>query len=573
MDSPYWQTIRWIAPTGGQNERAIAMHIESTIKSMTTEEKVGQMFMLAFAADQVDEARILMEEHLVGGAYIGDDNVPSARSAVELCNRLQGFAASTRLGIPLLLGCDQEGTWSVMTAESAMGPGNMALGAAGDPQCAYDMYGVIARETAAVGLNVVLGPAADCNSNPHNSIIGMRSFGEKPELVARMTAAAVRGLRDNGSVGALKHFPGHGDTRLDSHRGLPTVTRTRDELMAIDLPPFAAGIKAGAKIVMTSHIIFSALDPMRPATLSPVILGDLLRGELGFAGLIVSDSMNMHSMKRNYDPVDAAIQGFNAGVDLMMLAEEHYDHDAGHYLANQRALIRAIIRAVEDGVISAERVNDALRRILRLKCEAGFSTAPRPETAIVGGDAHRTKELRAARRAISVMRDRNKRLPLDSEAPITLINTTERSAYDVLTQTRGIGPNQATPAFDVFAKSMRESCSKLTVVPAEEFNVDALPAAGVIVAVTENYTLPGMDFDGSLQIEIVRSLHEVASARLIVVGLRDPYELADFPEIGTYVCSFSFRPCAAQAAAEALLGAFEPSGSSPVSVPGAELNA
>ena len=547
------------------------MNIESTIRSMSTEEKVGQMFMLAFAADQVDEARILMQEHLVGGAYIGDDNVPTAAAAVALCNKLQSFAAGTRLGIPLLLGADQEGTWSVMTAESAMGPGNMALGATADPQCAYDMYRVIARETSAVGLNVVLGPAADCNSNPYNSIIGMRSFGEKPDQVADMTAAAVRGLQENGSVATLKHFPGHGDTTLDSHRGLPTVDRSRDELHAIDLRPFAAGIEAGAQIVMTSHIIFSALDSKRPATLSPIILGELLRGELGFEGMIVSDSMNMHSMKHNYDPIDAAIQGFQAGVDLMMLAEEHYDHDAGRYLENQRALIRAIIRAVDDGVISAERVDDALRRVLRLKTEAGFSTAPRPETAIVGGPEHRAIELKAARRAVSVLRDRHALLPIDRTAPLTLINTTERSAYDVLTQTRGIGPNQAAAAFDVFAASLGERCSELTVVPAEEYDMDALPAADVIVAVTENYTLPGMDFDGSRQARIVRALQEAAGDRLIVVALRDPYELADFPQIGTYVCSFSFRPCAAQAAAEVILGEVAPGGRSPVSVPGADL--
>ena len=549
------------------------MSIESTIASMSTEEKVGQMFMLAFAADQLDAARILMEEQLVGGAYIGDDNVPTASAAVKLCNRLQGFAANTRLGIPLLLGCDQEGTWSVMTAESAMGPGNMALGATGDPQLAYDMYRVIARETGAVGLNVVLGPAADCNSNPHNSIIGMRSFGEKPELVAAMTAAALRGLQGNGSVGALKHFPGHGDTRLDSHRGLPTVTRNRDALMAIDLPPFAAGIQAGAKIVMTSHIIFSALDPDRPATLSPVILGDLLRGELGFDGLIVSDSMNMHSMKRNYDPIDAAIQAFKAGVDLMMLAEEHYDHDAGQYLANQRALLRAIIRAVDEGGISAERVDDAVSRVLRLKREAGFSTAPRPETAIVGGDAHRAIERKAARRAISILRDRNALLPLDPAAPVTLVNTTRRAAYAVLTQTRGIGPNQPQPAFDVFAETMSETCDDLTLIAAEDFSSADLPAEGIIVAVTENYTLPGMDFDQSLQAPMLRALQEAAGGRLIVAALRDPYELSDFPEIGSYICSFSFRPCAARAAAEVLLGQAEAGGRSPVSVPGAALGA
>ncbi len=549
------------------------MNIESTIRSMSTEEKVGQMFMLAFAADQQDEARILMEEHLVGGAYIGDDNVPTAAAALALCNKLQSFAAETRLGIPLLLGADQEGTWSVMTAESAMGPGNMALGATGDPQCAYNMYRVIARETSAVGLNVVLGPAADCNSNPHNSIIGMRSFGEKPDQVARMTAAAARALQENGSVATLKHFPGHGDTVLDSHRGLPTVTRSRDELQAIDLRPFAAGIEAGAQIVMTSHIIFSAIDSERPATLSPVILGDLLRGELGFDGMIVSDSMNMGSMKRNYDPVDAAIQGFNAGVDLMMLAEEHYDHDAGRYLENQRALIRAIIRAVEEGVISAERVDDALRRVLRVKIEAGFSTAPRPETDIVGGPEHRAIELAAARRAVSVLKDRHALLPIDPAAPLTLINTTQRSAYDVLTETRGIGPNQATAAFDVFARVLSEKCDELTIITAEDFDSAAIPSAGTLIAVTENYTLPGLDFDMALQAGIVRALQEAAGDRLIVVALRDPYELADFPEIGTYVCSYSFRPCAAQAAAEALLGEIRAGGRSPVSVPGTDLKA
>ena len=278
------------------------MTIDSIIQSMTTAEKVGQMFMLAFAGDQLDAARILMREHLVGGAYIGDENVPTAREAIKLTNALQGYARETRLGIPLLLGVDQEGAWSVMTAESAMGPGNMALGATGDPQLAYEMYRVYGRELGSVGLNTVLGPAADCNSNPHNSIIGMRAFGEDPALVAAMTEAAVRGAQDNGIAATVKHFPGHGDTTLDSHRGLPTVERSLADLRRIDLAPFAAGIQAGVKLVMTAHIVFSALDAENPATLSPLILGDVLRGELGFDGVIVSDSMNMGSMKRHYAP-------------------------------------------------------------------------------------------------------------------------------------------------------------------------------------------------------------------------------------------------------------------------------
>ena len=550
------------------------MNIQSTIAKMTIEEKVGQMFMLAFAADQLEAARILMVDHLVGGAYIGDENVPNARAAIELTRTLQSYARGTRLGIPLLLGADQEGTWSVMTAESAMGPGNMALGASGDPQYAYDMYRVIANEMAAVGLNTVLGPACDCNSNPDNSIIEMRSFGEDPELVAAMTAAAVRGLQDNGAVATLKHFPGHGDTRMDSHRGLPTVERPRDELFRIDLRPFAAGIQAGAKIVMTAHIIFTALDPERPATLSPVILGDVLRGELGFEGVVVSDSMNMASMKRNYQPADAAIQAFQAGVDLMMLAEEHYDHDAETYLENQRSLIGAVIRAVEDGTIGSERVDDAVARVLRLKREARFSVEPRPQAPIiVGQTSHRAVELEAARAAAAVLRDRKDLLPLKAGAPVTLVNSTQRSAYTVLRQTRGIGPNQATPAFDVFVDAMRARCVDVAVIVAEDYAGVDLPAVGLIIAVSENYTLPGMDFDQSRQAAIIGDLQQRAPERLIVVALRDPYQLARYADIDTYVCSFSFRPCAAMATAELLLGEIEPRGKTPVSVPGTELEA
>ncbi len=550
------------------------MNIESTVQTMTTAEKVGQMFMLAFAGGQMNAARILMAEHRVGGAYISNDNAPHPNAAIALTNALQFFARSTRLRIPLLLGADQEGTWSVMTSASAMGPGNMAIGAAYDPQQAYRMYSVIAKEMTAVGLNTVLGPAADCNSNPRNSIIGMRSFGEPPELVAAMTAAAVRGLRDNGAAAALKHFPGHGDARMDSHRGLPTVDRSREELFRIDLHPFAEGIKAGAQIVMTAHIIFSALDPKRPATLSPVILGDVLRGQLGFEGVIVSDSMNMQAIKRSYDPTDAVIQGFNAGVDLMMLAEEHYDHDVSQYLENQRALIRAVIQAVEAGIISQQRVDDAVGRILRLKREAGFSTAPlADQAAIVGQDSHRAVELDVARRAVTVLRNRNRLVPIQSTAPLLLVNATRRRAYTALTRTRGIGPNQATPAFDVFAAALQQACPQLEIIGAEDFTEAKIPASGIIIAVTENYTLPGIDFDQSTQVKLVKHLHRLAADRLIVIALRDPYELANFPEIATYVCSYSFRASAAQAAADILLGRIAPRGHTPVTVPDTELAA
>ena len=176
-----------------------------------------------------------------------------------------------------------------------------------------------------------------------------------------------------------------------------------------------------------------------------------------------------------------------------------------------------------------------------------------------------------ARCAVSVLRDRRGSIPIDASQPITLINTTKRSAYDVLTNTRGIGPNQAKSAFDVFAATLRSECADVTLIAAEDCRPDDLPQSGVIIAVTENYTLPGMDFDQSLQVKLIRQLQEHAGDRLIVVALRDPYELADFPEIDSYLCSFSFRPPAAKAAAECLLGQIKSGGRTPVTVPNTEL--
>jgi beta-N-acetylhexosaminidase len=376
------------------------VRIERRLRSMTLEEKIGQLFLLAFSGHHLDEARVLMEERAVGAAYISNDNMPSAGAAVDLTRTLQGYAARTRLKIPLLLGADQEGAWSVMADDSSPGPGNMALGAARDPACTYEMYRVISRELAAVGLNALFAPCADCNSNPLNSAIGMRSFGQDPHLVGILTSEAVRATQDNGVIATAKHFPGHGDTTVDSHRGLPAVARNVHELRAIDLAPFARAVKSGVSMVMTAHIVFTALDPERPATLSPVILRGLLRDELGFQGVIVSDSMNMGAMRSNYVPEQAVVQALQAGVDLIMLAEEHYAHDAEHYLEQQCALLDGVARVVHSGGLSEERIDDAVRRILMLKERFGLFDAPLADhsqaQAIVGCAEHREVERRVA---------------------------------------------------------------------------------------------------------------------------------------------------------------------------------
>ncbi|MDZ4766668.1 MAG: glycoside hydrolase family 3 N-terminal domain-containing protein [Chloroflexota bacterium] len=554
------------------------MNNDELLATMTLEEKIGQMFLLAFAGTRLDEARVLFEEHFVGAAYLGDDNLPDAATAASLTNTLQSYAANTRLQIPLLLGADQEGAWSVMTREqkgrerSAMGPGNLALGAANDPALTRAMYRTIADELGVVGLNAIFAPCADVNSNPYNAIIGMRSFGAFPDRVAAQTVAAVEGALSGGIIPTLKHFPGHGDTQMDSHRGLPTVERTADELRAIDLKPFADGIAAGAPIVMTSHIIFPAFDAENPATLSRRILIDLLRGEMGFDGVILSDSMNMGAIKKVFDSADAAIRAFNAGVDLLMLAEEHYDHSPEQYLASQQALIGAVIAAAQDGRLPMARVDDAVRRVLNLKmrhlARRSLVAHEIMARALVGSPPNRAVELDAARAAVALLRDQDGALPLPKDRVYIVVNTTQRAAYAVLGKTRGIGPNQTTSAFDTFYSALSETHPQARIYEATDAALDGDLSAWrdlPVIAVTENYALPGMDFDQSTQAATIQKLLK-AGIHPIVVALRDPYELANaaFDGVGTYICAFSFRPSAARAAAEVVAGVITARGVSPV---------
>lgn len=543
-------------------------NIEQMIANMSVAEKVGQMMLLAFSGDRIDEARVLLEDHFVGATYISNDNIPNAAAAYDLCQKLQNFGQNTPHKLPILCGVDQEGAWSVMTTDSVMGPGNLALGATNEPRIAHDMYRTIGEELTAVGLNTLLAPCADCNTNPDNVIIGMRAFGEAPELVGSMTAAAVEGALASGVIPTLKHFPGHGDTQTDSHRGLPIVERDRAALFAIDLKPFADGIRAGAPIVMTAHIIFPALDPDNPATLSSIILNDVLRGDLGFNGVILSDSMNMHSMKKNFHPHDAAIRAFNAGVDLLMLAEEHYDHDADRYLAQQQDLINAVIDAVNSGVIPMSRVDDAVRRVLKLKTQIKPARKTRGEaTEIVGSETHQQVALNAARKGLAVLSGADQFKPLDQNRPIVVVNTTRRNSYDVLTRTRGIGPNQAKPAFDYLVDALEKRFAEMMVISAEQMLEEDIEFMSdmPIIAVTENYTLPGMDFERQSQAEIIGKLMRKAPEKLIVVGLCEPYELSRLPDVPVYISTFSFRPYAAQAAAELLSGEITAVGQSPVS--------
>lgn len=540
---------------------------------LTLEEKVGQLFLLAFEGATARDAKVLLGEYGVGGVYLSQDNLTGVEQAVGLMTELQHIAAGTRRGIPVFAGCDQEGAWAVLSAQATRGPGNLALGAI-DAAHVEAMYSVFGRELRALGIAADLAPVSDVNSNPRNPIIGARSFGQNPLRVATAVAAAVHGLHAGGTRACAKHFPGHGNTSEDSHRGLATVKRTKDQIISGDLLPFRAAVQAGVDLVMTAHLYYPAFDTEWPATLSPAILQGLLRKELGFRGVILTDSFSMGAIKKAYAPAEAAVRALNAGADLIMLAEERYGDDAGNYLAGQIALIEAIRAAVRDRKIPMARIDDAVKRVLALKSAAGLFQHREPSLdeakRVVGASDHRQVAVAAARAAVVLPRNLDNRLPLRAAAAGKLLvaSAIDPGAYVSLRRMRGIGPNITEPPTAVlFREIQRRSpgAEMLRITGDAGGMMERLRAASAVIVPTENYPLPGFDFPVAPQRKLIDALI-AAGIQPIVVGLRDPYELLDLPKVRTYVAALGYAPVCAEAAAEVLFGERPALGMMPVTV-------
>lgn len=550
------------------------MLAEEVVDRLSLEEKVGQILLLAFAGPPDAGPQRLIERYGLGGVYMSQENAGTPEDAARLSRLLQGQARATRSGLPLFVAADHEGAWGVVSPYATTGPGNLGLGAARDARWTETMYAVLATELRAVGYNTLLAPCVDVNSNPRNAIIGMRSFGDDPHLVASLAAAAVRGAQSHGVVAVAKHFPGHGDTITDTHRGLAVVDRPADAVRATELLPYRAAIAAGVGMVMTSHILYPAFDATQPATLSSRLLQGVLREELGFQGVIISDSMNMASMSRTYPPGEAEVLAMLAGVDMLMLAEEHYAHDPATYLDRQTAIIECLLAAVRNGRLPMDRLNEAVRRVVALKRQAGLldQPPPAPDQArlTVGNPVHRQVAAAAAAAGVALLSDPGDLLPLAPRPPLCVVNVTSASAYAVLAHTRGIGPNQSQSAFAAFVQAVRLRVPQAVVLAAEEaFQLDGnlsdrLPSTGIVVAVSENYPLPGEDFDTAAQLPRLRRLIGAVGSRLVIVALRDPYDLPQLDLLPTCLCTCSFRPEAAAAAVAVLFGEAPAPGRLPV---------
>ncbi len=553
-----------------ENARADARGL---IAKLTLEQKVGQLFMLAFGGKDLTYARELVQERYISGFYISQDNAETLFEAKNLTQTLQSAASSTSLDLPLIFGVDQEGAWGVAVSETTTGPGNLALGSADDTSLTHEIYGIYAREMMACGYNVILSPCSDINSNPDNPIIGTRSFGEDRDRVSRHVKAAVQGALKNHIVCCGKHFPGHGDTSEDSHRLLPTVDRSLAYLLDQDLVPFQTAIDAGLPMIMTSHINFPQIDPDFPATLSPKIMRDLLRDRMGFQGVIVTDSMNMWGMRKNYDPAESAILALKAGCDIVMLSEEHYEHDTTNYVAKQRATIDGVIEAVKADDLALDVVEDALERIFCLKIQLAVNAdLCNASVQNIASEKHRSIADLAAEKAIRVVRDRDNLLPLKGK--VKLLGLSGADAHQMVVNTRGIGPNEPRPAFDVLCEELKnasanansdsgiDSDSGADIEILSEADLQdyldgerSFGAEDVVIGVTEDYPLPGMDYDVDFQKKRLEQLVQITKGKMVVCALRSDYELRSHPDLSTYIAAYSSRACSAQAMARFIVQA------------------
>jgi len=533
---------------------------------MTANEKVGQIvfptYFGAFESTESREFKELMsrvEENHIGGFILATRRGPRGielshvYETAVLTNQLQNAAV-----IPLLIGADFERGTVMRVEEGTAFPHAMAVGATGRSEDAYTMGRITAREARAVGVHWVFAPVADVNSDPDNPIINIRSFGEDPKRVGEYVAQFVRGVEENGAMATAKHFPGHGDTRVDSHLELPLLKADRARLNAVELVPFEAAIGAGVSSVMTGHLAVPALEPNpdTPATLSPRVLTGLLRDELHFNGLVITDALDMGGVTKGFPPGEVAVRALLAGADVLLLSPV------------TDAALASVRDAVQSGRVPATRLDDAVRRVLEAKARLGLNEKREVEIEKVSSVFRRPEFLAAAQdiadRGVTLLRNEAGLVPLDPR-------TTKR----VFLLAVSADPD-TTPA-EPFERELHAQLDSLESlhVDTKYFRVEEthLPApesydlaiCAITVRVADRKASVGLPPN---EAELIHALLR-AGKPVIVAGLGSPYLIEDFPEAGTWLGAFSVQDVAQRAAARALLGQIAVTGKLPVSLPGA----
>lgn len=545
--------------------------LRALISRMSLEEKVGQVFVMrvyGHSATEPDQADIdsnleeigirtaaeLIEKYHVGGIiyFTWAHNTRDPHQIADLSNGIQKAGLAQRTPLPLFVSTDQEhGIVCRVGKPATLLPGAMALGAGGSRSDARRAAQIAGTELAAMGIWQNYAPDADVNVNPANPVIGVRSFGSDPEAVAGMVVAQVKGYQGAGIATASKHFPGHGDTETDSHAELPTIHHTREEWETLDVPPFKAAIAAGIDSIMTAHIVVPALDPAEdPATLSRPIMTGILREELGYEGVVVTDSLGMQGVRTKYGDDRVPVLALKAGVDQLLNPP---DLDLAW---------NAVLTAVKEGELTEERLDESILRIFELKAKKGLFRDPfvthRGVDRTVGIPSHLAAADRIAEATTTLLINQDGLLPLS-----------RRTHRDVLVAGADpASPSGTTgPPTTVLAGALDELGFKATALPTgtapTQAQIDAAVAAAegkdAVVVGTYNVTA------ASAQRRLVEAL-VATGVPVVAVAIRNPYDAAHLPGVGAMLAAYSWTDVELRAAVRVLAGRTDPEGRLPVPV-------
>jgi len=331
------------------------MSKEIELKDLSLEEKVGQLLMVGIPGTVMSpEIEEIVRDYRPGGIILFERNYRDPQQLAGLSAALQRLAT-----IPLFIAVDQEGGRVVRFKNGfTLPPAAAELGRRGSPEYAYNIFSRVGEELKAAGINMNLAPVLDVNTNPYNPVIGDRALSSDPELVIELGLTVIRALQDNGIIAVGKHFPGHGDTSLDSHTHLPHVLHSRSRIEAVELSPFRRAVEAEVGAVMTAHVVYDMIDPDYPATLSEKIVDQILRSSIGFNGVVLSDDLEMKAIMNNYDLETAAVRAILSSVDLLLVC---------HQKKRQAQVYQGLLKAAQDGSLTAPCLDRAVTRILNLK--------------------------------------------------------------------------------------------------------------------------------------------------------------------------------------------------------------
>jgi beta-N-acetylhexosaminidase len=553
------------SPKNPRQPAANTAWVEAALKKMTLREKLGQMLMPYYfgvftSTESADYKELLhqVKENHVGGFILGTQRGPLGieRSQVYptavLTNELQRQAK-----IPLLIGADFESGTGMRIDEGTSFPSAMAVGATGDPKLAYTMGKVTALEARAAGVRWIFAPDADVNNNPDNPIINIRSFGEDPQQVAEYVFQFIRGVEENGGLATAKHFPGHGNVSVDSHLSLATVPGNRKELESTELVPFRAAIAAGAGSVMSGHLNVPAFesDPTLPATISRNILIGLLRDEMKFEGLIVTDAMDMGGVTSLYAPGDAAVRAVEAGADVLLMPPV------------PDAAMASLEEAVKSGRISVQRIDESVRRILQAKSRLGLDKNRLADVERLNEKFAKPEYAAEAQaiadRGVTLLRDTSKLLPLDATRPLRILLVSLSADSDPYPGVN-IEPEirWRVDSLKALRADTQFAIANSLKLPAPETYDVAI--AALFVRVADRKGNVGLPDD---QRALVNQMLAIGKP-VVVMSFGSPYLIENFPDAKTWLAEFSTNDVSQRAAVRALFGQVATEGRIPVTVPG-----